>query len=815
MIHPIDNYSDYIIYHRIQPSDRLQLDYLCCPSIYMIPAGTVRLFLEGKSLSLTTSDIMIINSYEGFSFQFQNAIVCQFIINLPLFEQKLGIPIPDYFEYRNLNNNQSELLNPFKSMLVGYIHNLSDPNAILDRQLLAFEIFHYMTSHFAAQKPERLSSKENASGLKHIQQAMNYMQHHYKEPLTVQNIADHCYVSIPYLSRLFKEHFNKSIFNILTQIRLANAWTSVMYSKNTIESIASNYGFSNARAFSKAFFEQYGDYPSRYREQRTALTSVSENIEEELLKLLVQYQPYTSQRMNNIYAHVKNTSHTLKHHLWNILFIGDVRHISVTELKKILPPTKETFGYTCVYISGLLSQLMLQTIATSGSCNPLISFVHTDAVLDIFIDAGFIPCIDLYSINHGLNNLSYYTRSFLEHYRDKYGIKEIEKWFFILGYCPLNFFGDETTDEALDFKQYKDLMDTIKMISPCIQAGSPLFQLGSNKQVWYWFIDFLDYTHKNNCIPDFYSIIHYPISHGKWTEKAFTFSQNETLDNMEKQLSRLEEIFLSRPLDKRPIYIIEWNTSISNKDYTNDSIYKAAQIFKTLLENYDRAMSFGYSMFHDSLEMFPASPLPIHGGKGLICNNGVKKPAYWALLLLRQMGDQLICRGHGYFITRKEKTYQIYLYNETDLSTSMAADNTSSLQLVNIINSIPVNEKLQPLSAQSMEVRILSSKASSTCFNITLDGLDCDSCTVTAIQLKQQQCSIYTQAYDGLCICPSSRLSHYWNCMTTPQISCDKISVPKRKNTVPTHLLELKYILAPGEIAYIEINEPDDYKPLI
>lgn len=486
----------------------------------------------------------------------------------------------------------------------------------------------------------------------------------------------------------------------------------------------------------------------------------------------------------------------------------------MTELKKVLPSLKETFGFTYVYVSGLLSQLMLQTIDTSGSRSPLISFVHTDAVLDIFIDAGFIPCIDLYSINHKLNDLPYYTRSFLEHYRDKYGIKEIENWFFILGYCPLNFFGEDTTNEALDFKQYKDLMDTIKTISPCIQAGSPLFQLGSSKQVWYWFIDFLDYCNNNNCIPDFYSIIHYPISHGKWTEKAFTFRQNETLDNMEKQLTRLEEIFLSRPLDKRPMYIIEWNTSISNKDFTNDSIYKAAQIFKTLLENYDRAMAFGYSMSHDGLEMFPASPLPIHGGKGLICSNGVKKPAYWAMLLLRQMGDMLICRGDGYFITRKEKAYQIYLYNETALSASMAADNTSSLQLVNIINSTPVDEKLQPLSAQSMEVRILSNTAVSTCFNITLDGLECDSYTITTIQLKQQQCSIYAKAYDGLCICPSSKLSNYWNCMTTPQIYCEQKSIPECKNNVSEHQLELKYILAPGEIAYIEINEPDDYRPL-
>ena len=51
------------------------------------------------------------------------------------------------------------------------------------------------------------------------------------------------------------------------------------------------------------------------------------------------------------------------------------------------------------------------------------------------------------------------------------------------------------------------------------------------------------------------------------------------------------------------------------------------------------------------------------GGLGLFTANGIPKASYYAFTLLRQLGDTLLGRGDGWFITRQGDSYQILLYN--------------------------------------------------------------------------------------------------------------------------------------------------------
>ncbi|NLM05638.1 MAG: helix-turn-helix domain-containing protein [Tissierellia bacterium] len=56
------------------------------------------------------------------------------------------------------------------------------------------------------------------------------------------------------------------------------------------------------------------------------------------------------------------------------------------------------------------------------------------------------------------------------------------------------------------------------------------------------------------------------------------------------------------------------------------------------------------------------------GGKGLFTSNYLKKPSYYAWLLLSTLGDEIIKAGEGYFVTKSEGEYQILLYNAKELS---------------------------------------------------------------------------------------------------------------------------------------------------
>ena len=117
-----------------------------------------------------------------------------------------------------------------------------------------------------------------------------------------------------------------------------------------------------------------------------------------------------------------------------------------------------------------------------------------------------------------------------------------------------------------------------------------------------------------------------------------------------------------------PIYLTEWNTSPSQRDWLNDTCYKSCYIAKNILENYDRLESFGYWSLSDFMSEAPLPKEMFFGGLGLFTVNGIPKAAYYALWLLNKLGDELVSKGEGWFATRKGKDYRIIMYNYRHIS---------------------------------------------------------------------------------------------------------------------------------------------------
>lgn len=65
------------------------------------------------------------------------------------------------------------------------------------------------------------------------------------------------------------------------------------------------------------------------------------------------------------------------------------------------------------------------------------------------------------------------------------------------------------------------------------------------------------------------------------------------------------------------------------------------------------------------------------GGSGLYTSNYLTKPSYYALMLLAQLGEEIIYRGEGYIVTKSEYGYQILLYNPIEIDRDWIYENTS------------------------------------------------------------------------------------------------------------------------------------------
>lgn len=120
--------------------------------------------------------------------------------------------------------------------------------------------------------------------------AMNYIQEHFAEKLTVNEIAEYLAVDRSHLSRVFHSHLSTTLKDYLTAVRINQAAFLLAFSQKSIEEIALAVGFNSLVVFSRAFKNKTGETASHYRQrlqQETvptlSLTSIKKILQEQAL----------------------------------------------------------------------------------------------------------------------------------------------------------------------------------------------------------------------------------------------------------------------------------------------------------------------------------------------------------------------------------------------------------------------------------------------------------------------------------------------------------------------------------------------------
>jgi ligand-binding sensor protein/AraC-like DNA-binding protein len=98
-----------------------------------------------------------------------------------------------------------------------------------------------------------------------IMKAMKYIEGHYFENISLDEVADHVYLSSHYFSKLFKKEVGVGFNNYVNQQRLLSAKKMLESSDWSISRISYNLGYSCASYFCKVFKSNYKMTPEEYR----------------------------------------------------------------------------------------------------------------------------------------------------------------------------------------------------------------------------------------------------------------------------------------------------------------------------------------------------------------------------------------------------------------------------------------------------------------------------------------------------------------------------------------------------------------------
>ena len=92
-----------------------------------------------------------------------------------------------------------------------------------------------------------------------------YIHDHYREPLTLGELASLISVTPAYLSRFFKNSLQLTITEYLTSVRMEHAYTDLITTDYSIRKISENNGFSSYAFFVRKFKEAYRTTPLKVR----------------------------------------------------------------------------------------------------------------------------------------------------------------------------------------------------------------------------------------------------------------------------------------------------------------------------------------------------------------------------------------------------------------------------------------------------------------------------------------------------------------------------------------------------------------------
>ena len=104
----------------------------------------------------------------------------------------------------------------------------------------------------------------SSKALQRLSPITEYIKKHYAEDISLQSLAQLFGYSIEHLSRMFQKYAQINYKSYLSGIRLEHAVEEMEMGDKTIGEIATEVGFSDSRAMSKAFQKKYGMLPSEY-----------------------------------------------------------------------------------------------------------------------------------------------------------------------------------------------------------------------------------------------------------------------------------------------------------------------------------------------------------------------------------------------------------------------------------------------------------------------------------------------------------------------------------------------------------------------
>lgn len=241
-----------------------------CYEIYYSISGGKQFLIDNRFYNIFPGDIFFINQYESHHLtQIDSQIHERIVFSIyPNFVKSLCTAetnLDTCFHDRTLlSNHKISLTTEEQKKFLFFVDKLSHIQGygsdILEKaafmELMVFLNKRFLKNHIA-------DSETQLKGNAQVDSILSYINQHIEEPLSLEQLSSHFYLSSSYLCRVFKSSTGTTINKYITAKRISHAKELLAQGCNVSEACMKS-GFNDYSSFFKAFTKAANISPKKY-----------------------------------------------------------------------------------------------------------------------------------------------------------------------------------------------------------------------------------------------------------------------------------------------------------------------------------------------------------------------------------------------------------------------------------------------------------------------------------------------------------------------------------------------------------------------
>lgn len=168
------------------------------------------------------------------------------------------IPDSQFPEYLSVCRQMEDLLR---------LYITDKPAWQMESEGIILQVLAQLIRHFSRKSaPDEIGlSSADRTSFNRIRDVITYVEEHFREPISLQDIAGHLGLGREYFCRFFKKNMGMSFLRYLNEVRISHVYRDLEQTDAPIAEIAEKNGFLNQKLFNRTFREVYGCTPSAVR----------------------------------------------------------------------------------------------------------------------------------------------------------------------------------------------------------------------------------------------------------------------------------------------------------------------------------------------------------------------------------------------------------------------------------------------------------------------------------------------------------------------------------------------------------------------